>query len=482
MARDGSVAIRCSGDDRPLRTGAASPRTRSSAIAASARLLAMVMVLLVAILSPASGTETSALPRKVVAHYMVCCPLYGHGQTVDQFEAEFRAAKAQQIDGFALNCGAWNKEPHYKDIAARMFEAADRLGGEFKLFFSADVATGLTADEAANMVATFHRRPSYFQVDGRPALTSFHGSREWTGDVVGKLREAGIAPFVFANYVRPPGAGFFISGAEIETPSEGSVRNLVAAMGDLDGYFYFGAGGTPANISASSRSFGRLLGQAGKSFMAPVTPYYKGLGRNNRMFDSAGFAGMVEQWKAAIDSRADFVQIVTWNDWSEASYLQPFGGTTTHTPSAGQWGTVPAHDGFLAASQYYISWFKTGVPPKLNGTRLYYAYQLHPRDCGPAESRPRGWMALADRVYAMVATDMPLSLNISVGGNSEKIDVAPGLTLASAAMNGGGEVRFEVVTGTGRLYARGALPIVSDGRDCGYNYFAGEAELRREPQ
>lgn len=463
---------------RALGCGAACRRTSGRAARLSRAVLAVWTVVFAGLVLDVASARPS--PRKLIfAHYMVCCPLYGHGQTVDQFEAEFREAKRLQIDGFVLNCGAWiHRYKYYREIAARMFEAADRIGGDFKLFFSADVVTGLLADEAVDMVTTYGRRKSYMYIDGRPALSTWHGSVEWSEEVVAKLDGAGLRPFFISNYIRPR-SGMPAMAANVETPHDGYVRLLTASVGELDGFFYFGAAGMPDQIAASSRAFGRELAAAGKSYMAPVTPYYRGHGPNNRMFDASGLSGIIEQWRAAIDGDADFVQIVTWNDWGESSYVAPVGEPLSRPIDAIRGARVLAHDGFLAASQYYMTWFKTGAPPAVVGTRLYYAYQPHPRDCGAEAARPRGWQALGDRVYALVVTATPGSLRIAVGGGSETIEVAPGVTLASAAMTRDGSVSFALQTAGARLTAEAPLPVLSNGLDCSFNYFAAEAALRR---
>src|SRR5579872_2193765 len=94
------------------------------------------------LLNGAPAPPRRPLPVKMVfAHYMVCCPTAGGGATVEDFKHEIQEAQSRGIDGFALNCGGWNKsEPHYKVRTLEIYEAARRLGTGFQLFISADGA------------------------------------------------------------------------------------------------------------------------------------------------------------------------------------------------------------------------------------------------------------------------------------------------------------------------------------------------------
>ena len=50
-------------------------------------------------------------------------------------------------------------------------------------------------------------------------------------------------------------------------------------------------------IAESNRLLARTWLGSGKLFMAGITPYYRGLGGNYRVYDSNGFEGMALQWE-----------------------------------------------------------------------------------------------------------------------------------------------------------------------------------------
>jgi len=374
--------------------------------------------------------------RKVFAHYMVCIPRAGGGATVQDYMAEMRDAQARGIDGFALNCGGWSlREPHYKARTTLLYEAAKQLGTGFKLTISADYATGLTLEETKDMIVSFRDHPNQFKWDGKPVLSTFAGegadnkhgqeiidflSREFADGHGGRT-----VVYVPYYYPRPN---------ITEIPQQSHVDQVSNTFPGLDGFFYFGAAGTgPALAQANALLADKWVG-AGKIYMASVTPYYRGFGGNYRVYETRGFEGMAAEWEAAIQHNATWVEIVTWNDWGEASYICPFGPPADTALWDGHWGRETSHEGFLDAMRYYIDWYHRGSPPPIERDAVYYAYRLHPKSVqariSPGEDklgRPGGADALEDDVYVMCVLKAPAKLTIRSGDTSQTFDVAAGV-------------------------------------------------------
>ncbi len=92
-----------------------------------------------------------------------------------------------------------------------------------------------------------------------------------------------------------------------------------------------------------------------------------------------------QQWKAIIENRPDWVEIVTWNDFNE-SYICPVDPPgTARAPSYVQ--SRPSHAGYLELNRYYIEWYKTGGQPAPRDA-LFYFYRPHPRDAVAGEDKP----------------------------------------------------------------------------------------------
>jgi glucan endo-1,3-alpha-glucosidase len=321
---------------------------------------------------PSAGFAVSPdVPHLVFAHYMVCCPRLGHDATVEDFKSEIRDAQTRKLDGFVLNLGNWSKESYYRDITRRMFQAAKELSSGFKLFFSFD---GTPPADALVMLSEFGEHPNYFRVNHRPVISSYSGSPKWGFDMAKKLNDRGIEPLLILNYQY---LSDFPFAKNYITPTAGFLDRLYAENPILDGYFFFALdlGYKPAPtviplVAERSRA-------AGKISMVGISPFYRGLRGNFRVFEGGGFRGMAAQWMAAIQSGVNWVEIVTWNDWGEATYVAPFGEPRDQDLWNYQWGPLLAHVGFLDASAYFIDWFKTGVAPAIQNDRIFYFYRLH---------------------------------------------------------------------------------------------------------
>ncbi|MBJ9753608.1 glycoside hydrolase family 71 protein [Burkholderia cepacia] len=427
----------------------------------------------------ARTAEASNAPRarKVFAHYMVAWPRGGKAAGPEQYVQEMRDAMAAGIDGFALNCGGWSVvEPYYKRRVEAMYDAADRFDGAFTLFVSAD---GRAQDELEDIVRTVRERRAQLMVDGRPMLSAYAlgglaGSRAQSLLETAQRLGAYFVPHLF------PGTG------EREIDSD-VAADIVARIGPADGYFYFGAAGTPSLLARSTRALAPALHDAGKVFMAPVTPYYRGLphGTNYRAFETNGFAGMAEEWRAAIESRATWVQIVTWNDWAESTYVAPTGGARRSAVYHPRFGPILSHEGYLRASRYYIRWFKTGSPPPITRDELFYFYRLSP--AAPREidvddpaaltheppSMPQG--PLLDRVFVCAFLTRPARLTLRQDGREDHRPLPAGISFVDVPSLPG-QPRFTLVRdGRAVLDRTGELAIAEHNFSSLYGYYSGWA-------
>jgi glucan endo-1,3-alpha-glucosidase len=422
-----------------------------------------------------SAQPVTTEPRAVFAHYMVCCPMAGAGVTKQDFAAEIRQAQAHDIDGFVLNCGGWSKEPDYPARASLMFAAASDLGTKFKLFFSTD---GLTPDETVSMVTEFYDHPNMYRFQGRPVLSTFAGDEARAEAFLTPLATAG-KPVFFVPFFYPRDP----IGRDTERFTNRNLAQLVAENGFVDGYFYFGASGQGDVIAQRSRKIGQAWRDAGKFYMAPATPYYGALGPNNlRVFEYRGFEGMAAQWEAAINVGAQWVEIVTWNDWGEMTYVASFGSPSTTDLWNGHWGPRLSHEGYLAASTYYIRWFKTG-DKRIHEDKLFWFYRLAPHsqpgqidlDDGNVMGYPGGADKLQDRVFVTVFLTAPAQINIASGDRQYVFTLPAGVHHLDPEFADGPQ-RFSMArNGKTLLKGDGAFPI-TENNWAPFNYLSGQAD------
>ncbi len=392
------------------------------------RLLAWVLFALL-LFAPAPGHAATPVRQKMVfAHYMICCPGEGVPPTVAQFEREIVEAQKRGIDGFALNCGGWRaSEPRYREWTLLMYEAARQLGTGFKLFISAD---GGAQSEIEDMVGTFRNHPNQLKLDGKPVLSTFGGEgakNEEGGPLTARAHRLG-AMFVPYYYPRPD---------ITELPNRANAEQILRSFPDIDGWFYFGAAGTGDQISRALSATMPVIRRAGKLAMASATPYYRANGGNFRCFETRGFEGMASEWEAAIASGAQWMELVTWNDWGESTYIAPFGPPDAINIWNSHWGPkLLSHVAYLDASRYYIDWFKRGRRPKIARDRGFYFYRLHPKgievsvDPGaPTKGvgRPAGADGLLDDVFVTLFLTAPAELTIESGTQRQVFPVSAGV-------------------------------------------------------
>lgn len=442
------------------------------------RMLVATICVWIALGQSSCAEDRLSAPKMVFAHYMVCCPAKGLGATVEDFEREFATARTYGLDGFALNVPGWSREPHYRDISRRMFAAAERSTPSFKLFLSFDDAP---VDDAATMLIELSTSPAYLRVGGRPVVSTYSGAPEWGASLRERLSSSGIRPFLVPNYQYLTDKPW---SRNYSRPTAQFLDYLFRDHPDIDGYFVFGPDlgflKPPTDgplVATRSKRTNRLS-------MVGISPYYRGLRGNFRVFESGGFQGMAAQWEAAIQSDANWIEIVTWNDWGESSYVAPYGDIRGQDLWHYHWGPLLSHEAFLKASRYYIDWFKSSRRPLIEHPSIYYFYRLHPKSASGIASpdtseqgRPAGWQDLVDCICVTTFLPRPLTVNVTIGDHRQSATIPAGVQHHMFEMSDG--PAFITVLDEGRPIAEKQLefPITKTGQVGNFNYFAGEIPL-----
>jgi hypothetical protein len=106
------------------------------------------------------------------------------GYNIEKWTSDIRLAQSHGIDAFALNIA-----PPFEGTTATQisyaFQAANSLAGQlssdFKLFFSFDYLGGgtpWTTGDIVNILSTYGKNGAHFQVDGKPMVSTFEGTRD----------------------------------------------------------------------------------------------------------------------------------------------------------------------------------------------------------------------------------------------------------------------------------------------------------------
>lgn len=278
---------------------------------------------------------------------------------------------------------------------------------------------------------------------------------------------------------------FYPRPAITEHPQEEHAEQVARDFPDLDGFFYFGAAGDGEHLAKSNSILAKKWLGLGKIFMASITPFYRGNGGNFRVFETRGFEGVARQWEGAIKDNATWVEIVTWNDWAESSYVAPFGTPGETKLWDGHFGPkMLDHSAYLEASRYYIDWFKAGTPPPIAQDKLFYFYRLHPKalpvavsphDAAAGRGVPGGSDKLQDSVFVTLFPKAPTQLTIFSGAKQQSFDLQAGAQHVSMPFSPGAQ-RFLLRRGGQVLVDKiGEHEISATDASSRSNVFAGSA-------
>jgi Glycosyl hydrolase family 71. len=149
-------------------------------------------------------------------------------------------------------------------------------------------------------------------------------------------------------------------------------------------------------------------------------------------------------WRRAIDDRADMVQLVTWNDYSEG---------TSFAPSS-------AHgQAYLDVSAYYASWFRTRIAPLVRRDEVILTHRIQffsaVPEIGSTPMRPtlNGFlMPPRNTVEVLTMLTAPAEVQATIGGHAYSARVPAGLST----------VTFPLALGTVQAsVSRGGVTIVN---------------------
>jgi glucan endo-1,3-alpha-glucosidase len=126
--------------------------------------------------------------------------------------------------------------------------------------------------------------------------------------------------------------------------------------------------------------------------------------------------------------RPDIIELLTWNDFCESHYIRDLSSPEITSSDYADFGTMAQyiygfdHSPWRLMAQFYISWWKTGVPPRVTNDRVVFWYRVHPKDAvcrggtSPVSS-VRNSQLPADAVFAWALVKKPSTISLSLGKN-----------------------------------------------------------------
>jgi hypothetical protein len=306
--------------------------------------------------------------------------------------------------------------------------------------------SALKSDASAvlQIIASAAASPAGYRLDdGRLVVTAFNAELNppsWWQDIFDQLKSRGINVAFVPTFLGWGGQAAAFAGI-----SHG-----------------FGDWGTATATSSDGmkKDPGKAHSSFGKIYMMPVDPQqYRPKG--SIYWEAGNSATYRNAWMSAISGNADWVQLVTWSDFSESSQVEPYTDATLRTDI----GT-----GFYDLTGYYATWFLTGVQPKITHDVLYFFYRREPSDAAhPAQSVPntlRGSAPPEDNIELVSFLTAPGTVKIKINGrtfaqdapagiSSFKVHTAPGTPVFSLVRAGSEIFSFQ---GTVQIYGASGLP------------------------
>ena len=236
-------------------------------------------------------------------------------------------AKAAGLDALVVS---WSGKDYNGAIdhrrMLRCLAAAQRAGTRIATLFETTVANPQHEDGLADpstvfrwladVVDSYATYPSYLRVGGRPVVLAYAAQR---------MSQAGWAEAL--SRLRASGRDVLMIGEGINA----------TRLGALDGLFYYASNLYPGNEirdfdivqSLSVRTYHLLPNDMGRRriWVATVSPGYDDRqlrdGREPRFTDREGGAYYSRQWQSALDMRADWIVVTSWNEWLENTHIEP---------------------------------------------------------------------------------------------------------------------------------------------------------------
>eukprot|EP01018_Ginkgo_biloba_P039941 Gb_40414 [translate_table: standard] len=382
----------------------------------------------------------AAEPRLVFAHYMLYAP-----DSLDVLKQEIRLAQSKGIDAFALNSNVWRQER-----ADAMYQAAKEVSPQFKIFFSADIHKdsngNLKPSELVTMLTRYATHPNQLKYNGKQFFSAWLGSDDsWWKEYGYSTALAGWQD-VFQkaggknNYFFVP---FF--------PTDGSKDGVMGMISNfkslVDGLMSWDTSSWPyfspdyQNPSdEKDRNYLTACSSNGKVYMPTPSPWFFKNIQGTCCSDSCksksvdcgcqvkgnyqGPGLWIKRWQQLIQLSPPLLEIVTWNDWVESSYIAP-GLSQAATDVAG----FP-HRAFLELGQYYIRWYKTGTQPAITEDSMYMFYYTHSKNVNvPADGcKVVHSEDLSDKLYVTAMLNQPAALELQSGSDSQAFNAPKGIS------------------------------------------------------
>jgi hypothetical protein len=331
-----------------------------------------------------------------------------HWQAVN---ATIDVLRAQRIggDGFGVDLQEL-EQGRYWDAATVLFGAAWASKTGFRILIEpdADIMKNIPADQLVRSLIALGKHPAAFRLaDGRLMLAPFAPEVRpvayWQA-VLDAMEQAKL-PVAFM-------------------PDFNNLRAYAAAFAPISYGTSEWGNRDPASVDEDNAIdvWRRLNGQQAV-WMEAIAP--QDLQPKSSIFWECVNTELFRRcWMKAIREKAQYAHVVTWNDYSEATEIEPSSGTQFL---------------FYDLAAYYIAWFKLGKAPRITRDTIYYSHRREIFQTGRpplATDRPLrllGRGPVQNEIEFVALLTLPATLEIRQGDVVQRHDAGPGLTAFRAS-------------------------------------------------
>jgi hypothetical protein len=352
-------------------------------------------------------------------------------------EQEVSAAIARGITGFTFDSMSATDATDSNSALHLMLAAAKAVDSRFKIVVMPDLtALGSDSNAVVEIIKVAAASPSAYRLsDGRLVVSAFDAGLNpptWWLSVISRLTAQGIhIAFV------PTFLGWSNTADAFAPFSYGFADWGTATVG--------GSSAQQGDPEIVHKTYDKV-------FMMPVGPQqYR---PKDSIYWEAGNSGAFrDAWNSSIQGDADWIQLVTWNDFTETSAISK----TTDATLQRTIGT-----GFYNLTGYYASWFLTGEQPKITHDVLYYFYRREATTAASPAQKDKVSLvngAAENDIELLAFLTSPGVLKIAVGGKTYTQNAAAGVVSFKVPSQAGTPLFTLSRSGTDVFSFKGGVPI-----------------------
>jgi len=357
-------------------------------------------------------------------------PVRPEANWMDQgMDQEIRLAATLGLDGFA--CDLLSYKGYHLERTKMLLEAANRTDKGFKIMLMPDMEVFKTIpDSLARLIKTLNTYPAAYRLsDGRLVVSPFNAQQmpaSWWSSWLATMKNQGIniafVP-VFQDWSKyAPG-----------------YSSISYGMSDW--------GWRSSKVQASWRNVPAQAKAYASVWMMPVAP--QDMRPKSQIYSEAGNSEEYRvMWENAILGDADWVQLITWNDYSEHTCISPSSGTQYS---------------FYDLTAWYTAWFKTGAKPEIKRDVLYYFYRIQSTSAPHQQSKPFMMAAGTDiprnEIELLAFLVSPGTLEIEINGKKSRRDAPAGMSSFKVPLANGVPVFRLLRENSTKIVLRGAFEI-----------------------